>query len=339
MKQLGRDGWAGVAWPKEYGGRGESVVRQWLFLEELDYRRLPTGDLSMLSVGPTLIRVGSAEQKRRYLPAMLRGEVHFAGGYTEPSAGTDLAALRTRAVAHADGSYRINGQKVFTTGAHYASHIWLATRTGPQEARHKAITMFIVPMDAPGITVRALETQPGWRTNEVFLEDVFVPAADRVGDENEGWAIITQALDLERLTPYSRVARDLDDLVGFLHRYLDPARFSIARGALVELHAEVEVLRLIAQSTAAMIDSGVGPLAGASMFKALRGNVRQRIAFAAMELIGPDAVVRRGQPEAVFAGWAERAYRASPLSRFAGGTEEIQLDIVAQRELGLPRSR
>ncbi len=338
MRQLGRDGWLGIGWPERFGGRGMSAIRQWLFLEELDYRRLPIGDLSMLAVGPAIAQWGTDAQRAHYLPGMLAGDIHFAGGYTEPEAGSDLAALRTRAARQEDGGYLINGQKIFTTAAHYASHIWLAARTGAQEARHRAISIFVVPVDAPGVTITPLMTQPGWRTNQVFFADVRVDPDALIGVENGGWEIITTALKLERLMPFSRLARDLDDLAPAVLSpdiTRSPADRRHALRVLLDLYTQTEELRVMAFRTADMIDEGDVPRAEASMFKLLRGKVRQLIAVAAMELIGPSAVLRSDR----VSGWPERAYRASPLLRFAGGAEEIQRDIIAEHGLGLGRSR
>jgi 3-oxocholest-4-en-26-oyl-CoA dehydrogenase alpha subunit len=342
MRQLGRDGWLGIGWPKRFGGGGQSAVRQWLFLEELDYRRLPIGDLSMLAVGPAIAQWGTATQRDYYLPGMLAGTIHFAGGYTEPEAGSDLAALRTRAVRQEDDSYLINGQKIFTTAAHYASHIWLAARTGAQQARHRAISIFIVPVDAPGVTITQLMTQAGWRTNQVFFADVRVDQDALVGSENGGWEIITTALKLERLMPFSRLARDLDDLAAAILAPTirrRPADRRHALRVLLDLYAQTEELRVMAFGTADMIDEGDVPRSEASMFKLLRGKVRQLIAVAAMELTGPTAVLRLDRAADGISGWPERAYRASPLLRFAGGAEEIQRDIIAEHGLDLGRSR
>jgi 3-oxocholest-4-en-26-oyl-CoA dehydrogenase alpha subunit len=368
MRQLGADGWLGVGWPERFGGRGMPAVRQWLFLEELDYQRLPIGDLSMLAVGPAIAQWGTDEQRDYFLPGMLAGEIHFAGGYTEPEAGSDLAALRTRAVRQDDGGYVINGQKIFTTAAHYSSHIWLAVRTGPQEARHRAISIPTVPSGAPGVAITQLMTQAGWRTNQVFFQDVRVGPDALVGTENGGWEIITTALKLERLMPFSRLARDLDELAAAIlaprpGRRLADRRH--ARRVLLDLYAQTEELRVMARQIAGMIDAGDVPRAEASMFKLMRGRVRQLIAVAAMELTGPVATLRSApaaatvgdagssaafdadpgdsvawaDPDPRLCGWPERAYRASPLLRFAGGAEEIQRDIIAEHGLGLGRSR
>src|SRR5581483_9945644 len=183
VRRLGADGWLGIGWPVQYGGGGRSATEQWLFQEEMYLRKLPAGLLTLSSIGPTLIRAGSDAQRAEFLPKILAGELDVAIGYTEPNAGTDLASLRSRAVLDADGGeYVINGQKVYTTGAHVATHLWLAARTGVPDSRHRGISLFIIPMQTPGITVRPLLTQGDERTNEVFLDDVHVPVAARIGE-------------------------------------------------------------------------------------------------------------------------------------------------------------
>ena len=198
LKQLGADGWLGVSWPVEYGGRGLTPIEQWLFAEELYNRRLPNGLLTLNSIGPTLMLMGSEQQKAEFLPRIRAGELEFAIGYSEPDAGSDLASLRTRAVRDGD-DYVVNGQKIWTTGASVATHLWLAARTGAQEDRHRGISLYIVPMDTPGITVTPIITQGGERTNAVFLDNVRVPVSAMIGEENSGWKAVTAALNFERM--------------------------------------------------------------------------------------------------------------------------------------------
>lgn len=335
LRRMGSDGWLGIGWPVEYGGRGATAVQQWLFREELEYRGLPHGGMAITSIGPTLMRAGTPAQRATYLPAILRGEVEFALGYTEPNAGSDLAALQTRAVP--DGNiYVVNGQKVYTTAAHYGSHLWLAARTGSPDSRHRGISVFILPLDSDGITIRPLHTQSGGRTNEVFLADVHVPAENRVGQENEGWRIITMALDLERLLPYARNRRYLDELMAWARASAagdDPA----VRQRLGLLAADTELGRLLAVRTAWMLDQDTVPNVEASMLKVWLSELRQSIAREALAFMGEDAQVRTGEAGALLGGTFERLWRASTVLKFAGGTNEVQRSIIAQRGLGLPR--
>src|SRR5437773_4495814 len=190
VRRLGEDGWLGIGWPKEYGGQGRSPLEQYLFFEECDRARAPFPLVTLNTVGPTLMRYGSDEQKDRFLPQILRGEIHFAIGYTEPGAGTDLASLTTRAVRDGD-EYVINGQKMFTSLAGGADYCWLAVRTDPEAKKHKGISMFIVPMDTPGIKLMPMDLMSEHDINQVFYDDVRVPATALVGGENNGWGLIT----------------------------------------------------------------------------------------------------------------------------------------------------
>lgn len=338
LRRMGADGWLGVGWPVAYGGKGATAVEQWLAREELEHRGLPHGGMALTCIGPTLMRVGTEKQKREFLPRIIAGEIEFALGYTEPNAGSDLAALVTRAVRDGD-EYVVNGQKVYTTAAHYASHIWLAARTGEARSRHNGISVLIVPIDAPGITVRPLHTQSDGRTNEVFFSDVRVPVDQRVGDENEGWSIITMALDFERLLPYARNRHYLERLVAWAGQGdgAAPLDDSDVAHRLARLAADTEVARLLALRTAWLIDTGAVPNVEASMLKVWLSQLRQDIAVEALAVIGPTAQVRIGEPGAPAGGIFERLWRASTVLKFAGGTNEVQRNIIAQRGLGLPR--
>ena len=198
VRQLGADGWLGVSWPREYGGRGMTASEQWIFLCEAKLARIPLPLLSLYTVGPTLMRHGTAEQKDRFLPAILAGEVEFAIGYSEPGAGTDLAALTTRAERDGD-EYVVNGNKTFTSGGDVADYIWLATRTDRDAPKHKGITLLIVDTRQPGFAWTPIVTVSGVTTTATYYSDVRVPVANRVGAENDGWRYITEQLNHERL--------------------------------------------------------------------------------------------------------------------------------------------
>jgi hypothetical protein len=338
LRRLGRDGWLGVGWPVEYGGQGRSAIEQWLFLEEMAYRRLPSGNLTLSSIGPVIAHLGSEQQKRRYLPGILAAELEFAIGYTEPDAGTDLANLQTKAERRPDGGYVARGQKVFTTGASIATHLWLAARTGPADSRHKGISLFIVPMDTPGITVRPLVTQSGERTNEVFLDDVRIDAAGLVGEENGGWAGITHQLDLERLFAVGLLRWQFERLVTWqAGQDRSPIADPYARHRLAGLGADLEVSRLLNLRAAWMIDSGATPYAEASMAKVWYSELRQRLATEALDFMGPEGQLAYGEDGAPEGGHFERSYRSSTVFKFGAGTNEVQRTIIAQRALNLPR--
>ena len=248
LRRLGADGWLGVSWPKEYGGQGRTPIEQWLFAEELYNRRLPNGLSTLNVIGPALTLMGSDKQKAEYLPGILAGELLIAIGYSEPDAGSDLASLRTRAVRDGD-EYVVNGQKIWTTGAGVATHLWLAARTGAQEDRHRGLSLFITPMDAPGITIRPILTQGGERTNAVFFDNLRIPVSERVGEENEGWSAITAALNFERMFYHNEPRWELRQLAEWAAaaRLLeaDTAEGHALQEVMGEHAVDVEICRLI----------------------------------------------------------------------------------------------
>ncbi len=198
IRQMGADGMLGMGWPTEYGGKGYGPVEQYLFYEEICRSGIPIPVVAVQTVAPAIMAVGTDEQKARYLPGILAGDIDFAIGYTEPEAGSDLAALRTRATRDGD-EWVIDGQKVFTSGAHMADYIWLAARTDPDAPKHKGISVFIVDARSPGITITPQEVMGGFRTNTTFYDQVRVPADALVGELNQGWSYITTQLNYERL--------------------------------------------------------------------------------------------------------------------------------------------
>ena len=339
---LGQKGLLGISWPTEYGGAGKPLIHQFILTEELGYHGLPFGGLSLTSVGPTLFRAGTDEQKQEYLSGILSGEMEFALGYTEPSAGTDLGSLQTRAVADGD-DYVINGQKIFTSAAHYSTHIWLAARTDPNEPKHRGVSLMIVPLDTPGITIRPLWTMGDGRTNEVFFEDVRIPRKNLVGEENRGFYIVAMALDYERaaVAPISPLQRNLDELVQFAkdtkRNGATLAEDPIIRHKLADLGVQVGIRRLFSYRNAWMIENDLVPTKEASIAKIWSSELAQRLAATALEMMGPAGQLKKGSKWANLQGRFERYYRQSPLMRFGAGTNEIQRNIIAQRGLGLPR--
>jgi 3-oxocholest-4-en-26-oyl-CoA dehydrogenase alpha subunit len=341
LQRLGADGWLGISWPVEYGGQGRTPIEQWLFCEELYNRRLPNGLLTLNSIGPTLMLIGSDQQKAEFLPRIRAGELEFAIGYSEPDAGSDLASLRTRATRDGD-DYVVNGQKIWTTGASVATHLWLAARTGTQEARHRGVSLFIVPMDAPGITITPIITQGGERTNAVFLDNLRIPATAMIGEENAGWKAVTAALNFERMFYHNEARWELRQLEEWAAAagLLDgdgPAADAVAV-AMGEHAVDVEICRLFALRGARMLAAGQVPYAEASMNKIWWGELRQRICDTGLDLIGVDGAIATGSPYAPAHGHLEHGLQSSPVWRFGGGANEIQLDIIATQGLGLPRS-
>lgn len=340
LKRLGADGWLGVAWPVEYGGKGRTPIDSWLLAEELYNRRLPNGLLTLNSIGPTLMLLGSDEQKAEYLPRIRAGELEFAIGYSEPDAGSDLASLRTRAVRDGD-YYVVNGQKIWTTGASVATHLWLAVRTGAPEDRHRGVSLLITPMDTPGITITPIITQGGERTNAVFLDNVRIPVSQRIGEENGGWSALVTALNFERMFYHNEPRWELRQLTEWAAAAQllegDSAEAHAVQAVVAEHAVDVEICRLFALRGARLLAEGRVPHAEASVNKVWWGELRQRICATGLELIGEAGTIATGSPYAPAHGHLEHGLRSSPVWRFGGGTNEIQLDIIATQGLGMPR--
>jgi alkylation response protein AidB-like acyl-CoA dehydrogenase len=337
---LGERGWMRMCWPEEEGGEGRNLFYQFIFVEEMEYWGMPYGNLTYTSIAPSIQRFGSDEQRRRYLPGILRGESTFALGYSEPNAGTDLASLRTRARRIGD-EWVINGQKIWTSLADVATHIWLAARTDPDVPKHQGISVFIVPADAPGLTIRPLHAMYGGHTNETFYDDVRVPHADLVGGVGRGWPIIMHALNHERvgLAATGSLARLFDQLVTHLaerrpERLEDP----LVRRRLADLQLDLLEQRALAVQNAWIISKGGTPIAEASMAKVAATELRTRIANTGMDLLGRYGGLSRENGELAPAeGRMEWSFRIAPIFRFGGGTNEIMRDIIAAAGLGLPR--
>jgi alkylation response protein AidB-like acyl-CoA dehydrogenase len=335
-------GWWGIAWPVEYGGLGKSAVEQYIFCEEMSAAGAPAMRLAITSVAPTIFRVGTEEQKTSWLPKILRGEVDFAVAYSESEAGTDVANLKTRAVLDGD-TWVVNGQKMWNTGAHTASHNWVAVRTEPDAPKHRGISMLIVPMDAPGITVQPITTWSGIRTNAVFFEDVRVPRDHLVGERGMGFYYAMMALDFERIMLGSTgmLRRFLDELLAFVRRTTRDGRplasIPWVRRALADLEMRVEVGRQIGLLNAWLIDQGEVPTKEGSMAKVYVTELNARLASVGMEILGLAGQLAADDPAAPLHGRLQWLYTTAPMQRFGGGTNEIQRMIIAQRGLGLPR--
>jgi alkylation response protein AidB-like acyl-CoA dehydrogenase len=337
---LNQRGWMKMCWPKAYGGDGRNPLYQFVFVEEMEYWGMPYGNLTYTSVAPAILAHGTEEQKKKYLPRIWSGEASFAIGYSEPNAGTDLAALRTRGERAGD-HWIITGQKIWTSLAESSTHVWLAVRTNPNVPRHQGISLFIVPLDAPGVTVRPLWTLAGGRTNETFYDGVRVPHSDLVGEVDKGWGIIMHALNHERvgLAPLGNLARLFDALVEHLRDerpelLADP----VVRNRLAEAKLELHRHRALATKNAWIIAGGGTPKGEASMAKIHGSELRYRLSNLAMDLLGrAGGLTAESGAAAPLEGRAESTWRMSPILRFGGGTNEVQRDIVATRGLGLPR--
>jgi 3-oxocholest-4-en-26-oyl-CoA dehydrogenase alpha subunit len=344
LRRMGADGWLGIGWPKELGGQGRSAIAQYIFFDEVQRAGFPIPFLTLCTVGPTLIKYGTDEQKARLLPPILRGELHFAIGYSEPSAGTDLAALRTRAVRDGD-DYVVDGQKVFTSLAEYADYIWLAVRTDPEAARHKGISILMVDTKAKGFSLSPIHTLGGNRTNATYYEGVRVPLSARVGRENEGWKLITSQLNHERVA--LSVPGPIDRFVEETTAWARETKASGGRRVidapwvqanLARARAHVEVLRLLTWRQAWNIDQGKLDPAESSTVKVFGSESFIRIYGWLLEVLGQEGYLKDGSPGARLRGRVERYYRTSIVLTFGGGTNEVQRDIIAMTGLGMPRA-
>ena len=339
VRQLGADGWLGLGWPKEYGGQGRTPVEQFIFFDEASRAGVMLPMLTINAVAPAIMEHGTPAQKAKYLPAILRGEAHFAIGYTEPSSGTDLASLRTRAVRDGD-HWVINGSKLFTSQAEFADYIWLAARTDPDAPKHKGISMFIVPTKAPGYKITPIWTMGNVRTNATYYEDVRIPASDLVGQENGGWWLITTQLNHERIALSA---------VGFVDRiYQDVLAWAretrVIERPWVQTHlarvlAKLEVLKLLNWQQAWSMARGTLNFAEASAVKVFGSEAYVEIYQLLLEVMGEAGTLRAGSPDAVVKGRVERMYRTTLILTFGGGTNEVQRDIIAMAGLGMPRAR
>jgi alkylation response protein AidB-like acyl-CoA dehydrogenase len=338
---LAKRGWIAPAWPREYGGAGLGVVEQFILNQEFAEAGAPQpGGLGVMMLGPTLITHGTEEQKREHLPRILSGEVLWCQGYSEPGAGSDLAALQTRAVRDGD-DYIINGQKIWTSFAHFADWCFLLARTNPDAPKHRGLTYFLVDMKSPGITDRPLVNMAGGHDfNEVFFEDVRVPARNIVGEVDRGWYVGATTLDFERSSIGTAVGqrKSIERYVAWLrdHRHaLPPATAAASRLAWADRAVEVQVLTLLAYRIISMQAAGMIPNAEASIAKLFSSETGQRIAATALRMLGTaGALTDRSAP---FKGEVARSYLNAVSLTIAGGTSEIQRNIIAQRGLGLPR--
>jgi len=346
VRRMGRDGWLGVGWPAEYGGRGFGQVEQQIFASEAARADVPLPAVTLQTVGPTLQAYGTREQKDFFLPKILAGEVHFAIGYTEPGAGTDLAALRTRAVlvkgdGEAGGSYVVNGEKIFTTGGHDADYVWLACRTGTGALRHKGISILIVDTTDPGYSWTPIITLDGaHHTNATYYSDVRVPVTMRVGAENAGWRLVTTQLNHERvmLGPAGRLAALHDRVRDWAAGRAGPDGRPLldqpdVRRALGRTYASLRVNELLNWQVAAADTVGVADASVTKVFSSVR-----------LQQLGQlleETVARHGDPAeeetAQLCHWLDIQSKRNVVLTFGGGVNEIQRELIATAGLGLPR--
>ena len=343
VRQMGRDGWLGIGWPTEYGGQGRSDIEQFIFFDESMRAGAPVPMLTINTVGPTIYRNGSEEQKAFFLPKILQGELHFCIGYTEPGAGTDLAALSTRAEREGD-EYVINGQKVFTSLASDADYVWLATRTDPQAAKHAGISMFIVDMKTPGVKAEPMNLLSEHDICTTFYDNVRVPASALVGGENQGWKLITSQLNHERVTLCSPGMLENayhQALAWTRETRLDDGRRVIdqewVQMNLARVHAGLQFMRLINWKVAWAATQDRMDVADASSIKVFGTEFYLEAFRLLMEICGERAYLRRDSTDEWVGGYIETLYRSLLILTFGGGTNEVQRELIGLFGLGLPR--
>jgi alkylation response protein AidB-like acyl-CoA dehydrogenase len=340
--KLGEKGWIGMSWPKEYGGQGRDPIDQYIFEEEFVRAKIPLDLNNIIEQAPAIMMAGTEEQKKYFLPRMVKGEITFALGYSEPSGGTDLASLKTRAEADGD-DYVINGQKMFTSGAHHSTHLYLMARTDPDLPKHRGISIFLLPMDTPGITVRPLWTLRGSRTNEVFLENVRVPKSAMLGEKNNGWYIGASALNLGRAGArrYYTYVGAFEEAVRFVKEEKfdghSPADDPAVRDKLAELYCEAQVCRLFTLRSLSMVKRGINPPYEISSEKTWGPDFHVKSTEAITQILGPYAQLWEGSPLTPCDGEFPRQYVGAMVSTFAHGGVQVMRDAVARRGLGLPR--
>ena len=342
IRQMGKDGWLGVGWPKEYGGRGFGQIEQQIFVNEAARADVPLPSVTLQTVGPTLQLYGTDEQKQRFLPAILAGEVHFAIGYTEPDAGTDLASLKTTAVRRGD-EFIVNGQKIFTTGGHDADFVWLACRTDKDVAKHKGISILIVDTTDPGYSWTPIITADhAHHVNATYYSDVVVPANMVVGEVNGGWRLITTQLNHERvmLGPAGR----LDGLLAKITEWAQrpgpdgtvPAKHADVKRALAELHAYYRINELLNWQVAAGGDSI--SMADAAATKVFATERLQHVHRLIDEILGRHGDFSDPQTAAL-ADWFDVQAKRNVVITFGGGVNEVMREMIATAGLGLPRGK
>ncbi len=346
VEQIGADGWLGLGWPVEYGGQGRTAVEQLIWFEETRRAGAPLPFVTINTVGPALIARGSQVQKDFYLPRILAGKIHFAIGYTEPESGTDLASLKTRADRDGD-HYVVNGTKVFTSGADEADYIWLACRTDPEAPKHRGISILIVDTKSPGFSHAPIHTVGGGRTTTTYYDDVQVPVANLVGEENQGWKLITLQLNHERMgmAAFGTSAQGiLEDVIEWARTTRDGSGTPVAeaawvRLALAEAHARIAALRLMNWRMAVDLERGVLEPARASAAKVYGSETVIEVYRLLLEVLGVVGTIAEQSPGAVLRGRLEHEWRGCQINTFGGGVNEIQREIIAMRGLGLARAR
>ncbi|MFT5443147.1 MAG: alkylation response protein AidB-like acyl-CoA dehydrogenase [Myxococcota bacterium] len=345
IKQMGNDGWLGVGWPKEFGGLGRTWIEQQIWFDEARKANAPVPFVTINTVGPALMQLGTDEQKKRFLPGILTGDLHFAIGYTEPDAGTDLATLTTTAVRDGD-DYIINGTKIFTSGADDADYVWLACRTDPDVPKHKGISILIVDTKLEGFTSSPIHIINGGYTFMTYYENVRVPAKMVVGKVNLGWKLITLQLNHERvgLAAFSNFAiRLFDETVDWAKSTMDEDGRRVAdkpwvQMALAESFALLEAMKVTNWKMAWGLEAGEPDPAQSSAAKVLATEFVIEVYRLLLEVLGTAGMLKEGSPGAALQGHLEHEVRLATVNTFGGGVNEVQRELVAMLGLGMPRA-
>ncbi len=345
-QKMGADGWLGIGWPTEYGGQGRSVLEQFVFFDEATRAGAPVPMIALNTVGPTLMKHGSQEQKDYFLPRILAGTLDVAIGYTEPGSGTDLASLRTRAERQGD-EFVVNGNKVYTTAGDVADYVWLACRTNPDVAKHKGISILLVDTRDPGYSATPIVTVGGEVTTASYYTDIHVPLSMVVGEVDAGWRLITSQLNHERVALAAMGGKSLElfeavrtwaaqETTADGSRLID---VPWVRSTLARVYARFEALKLLNWRMAWKTEVGQLTPADASSGKVYGSETDVQCYAMLLEVMGRAGFLRKGSPGAELAGTLEKAYRGAPVRTFGGGSNEVQREILAQTALGLPRSK
>jgi 3-oxocholest-4-en-26-oyl-CoA dehydrogenase alpha subunit len=344
VRTIGRDGWLGIGWPVEFGGQGRPATDQFIFFDETRRAGAPFPFVTVNTVGPTLMRFGTDEQKRFFLPRILSGDTNFAIGYTEPGAGTDLASLRTRAVRDGD-EYVVDGSKIFTSGADMADYIWLAVRTDAEAPKHKGISILCLSTSSPGFEWSIINTVGGLTTSATFYDKVRVPVSMRVGEENEGWRMITTQLNHERvgLAAWSGLTVELFNGVAAwaAGQATDDGRRLIdqpwVQADLARAEAELEAMRLLNWRMVASVAADSLTPDQSSSIKVFGTERTIEVNRILLGIVGAAGYLDAGSPGAVLRGRLEAFGRQAQINTFGGGVNEVQREIVAMAGLGMRR--
>ena len=341
MKILSSKGYLGMSWPKEYGGQEKPGIYDYILNEELCRVGAPSPGKGVGSIGQTIIHHGSNKIKDEFLPKILAGEIDFALGYSEPGAGSDLASLQLKA-ERKEGGWLINGQKIWTSSAHVADWYWLAARTDTEASKHRGISVFLVKMDNPGIEVHPIETVGEHATNSVFLTDVFIADEYVIGDVNNGWKYICEALNYERFTfytiaPLEQKFKELVELINKLSRDGAPLnKIPEIRKKIIYLYADVQKAKVLQRKVLSVAIQDEVPQTEAAVFKLFSTKLHQKLANEAMDILGREGLFRKECQDSHADGKWEWSYRSTLVDTIGAGTTEIQKNTIAKKSLNLP---